>query len=288
MKLKTALASGAAALALVASQSASAEGYYLGVFGGWATFGDELNFNLGTSFTGKTTQTTTSAGFTTYLYASIVGAYGAGWSDDFDNGWVIGAALGYDFGGGWRGEIEAAFRSFDIDNGAKVNFAYTGTLYTYSRAVPTGVGTTTTSPVATYSTSISTNLNAISDGDVAVWSFMGNLWYDFDLGDSPIVPFIGGGVGMAQLDVSYRINVAIPIVTLPSYSTFSTTISYGAQGDDWVFAYQFGAGLGYQFDGGGMLSAQYRYFGTGEADIGTSSLKAESHNFLVGLNFPLN
>lgn len=286
MKLKLLLASGAAAIALASAQSANANGYYVGIFGGWATFNDDLNFSTSGSYLATTTGSITILGYN-YVYTTVTFAsYGASWSDDFDNGWVIGAALGYDFGTGLRSELEFAYRSFDIDSGINVSAGYYGYYGIPYVAYPTGAGTTFTGVVGPYTTAASANFSGNSSGDVSVWSLMMNLWYDFDMG-GPIMPFIGGGVGVAQMNVDYSAVVTVTFTTVPTYGTTTAVVKYAADGDDFVFAYQFGGGLAYEFAGGAVLSAQYRYFGTTDADVGSSSIKAESHNFLLGLAFPL-
>ena len=47
-------------------------------------------------------------------------------------------------------------------------------------------------------------MTALSDGEVSAFSLMANVWYDIDLGNSPITPFLGAGVGMAKVDVEHR------------------------------------------------------------------------------------
>ena len=42
--------------------------------------------------------------------------------------------------------------------------------------------------------------------DLETWSFMYNIWYDFDFGDSPIRPFVGGGIGFAHASLDFDIN----------------------------------------------------------------------------------
>jgi opacity protein-like surface antigen len=106
---------------------------------------------------------------------------------------------------------------------------------------------------------------------------MANLWYDYDLGNNFSAIF-GGGLGAAHLNVEYN-------AALPTY--FGSTAQYRVDDGGWGFAYQVGAGLGYDLGGGMMLSAQYRYFATSDIDVGRTDLSVTSHNFLVGLNIPL-
>lgn len=77
-------------------------------------------------------------------------------------------------------------------------------------------------------------------GDISVFGFMANAWYDFYTGE-PWRPYLGGGIGMA--------NLALDEATL-------------ADDDDWVFAYQFGAGVSYEITPRVVLAVEYRLLGT--------------------------
>ena len=106
---------------------------------------------------------------------------------------------------------------------------------------------------------------------------MANLWYDFDLGNN-FFTTIGGGLGAANLNLEYN-------AAMPTY--FGGTALYSLDDSGWGFAYQLGAGLGYDLGGGMTLSAQYRYFATTDIDVGQTDLAVQSHNVIVGLNIPL-
>ena len=99
------------------------------------------------------------------------------------------------------------------------------------------------------------------DGSTAILAFMLNGYYDIE-NDSKITPFIGAGVGYGFL----------------THSLGSTEF------DDGVYAYQVGAGVGYDITDTIVLNAAYRYVATTEATIDTGSeLEFGSHNFLMGL-----
>lgn len=328
-RLKLVLTSGAAGAALLAASSANASGYYLSLFGGWSTMEDE--FSVVTTTTSSTSTKTSFASFyrpNPQCYYGLFGAsvlgdvcttYGAsttsgsrstvfGSSNSLDDGWVLGAALGIDFDNNWRAELEVAYRSHDLEGraaAAYVRYYYTrtsfgyGTFYNY---YVNGTGATTVdqgygSPFysgftsGTGTTTIAGTVAAKADGDLEAWSFMVNVWYDFDMGDSPLHPFVGGGIGFthATLDYNLRAGTGIP----NSYSLFGTGgYAYAGNGEesDWGFAYQLGAGVGYDLGNGVMLSAQYRYFNSGGLDLspgGQIEVDLESHNFLVGISFPI-
>jgi len=259
------------------------------------------------------------------------------WEDDFDSGFVIGAALGQDFGSNWRGELELAYRRADVSGGGNFSRRIDGTLYqeisfpyatnyiyvgynagngglyttggfasgTNLAVGPYTIGGTLTGlPVSTGSATTfvkaatipgygpipyktiafpvngTTAGNFSSDGDVQVWSLMANLWYDFDfMGLNPdgVRTFFGGGVGVAQLDLEYNASMG---------TYFGGTIGYGLDDSGMGFAYQLGAGIGFDMGNGMMLSAQYRWFGTSDIDVGATDLRVESHNALIGLSVP--
>ncbi len=364
----------------MAAGSASASGYYVGLFGGISTWEDDFNpvistavagagtywimigagfydttsntslsptqngpkytkntytgfgsANGGISVTFKTANGTAVTKSTTGTWGPFTGAAGLailyasstretlGWQEGVDDGWVVGASLGWDFGTGFRAELELAYRSNDIEAGATEHFSaftaayygyaygiitaqtpvfgfyYYGQIFPTSKAVYVAVGTKTgyTKGVAPTTTTSTTNINISTDGDLETWSLMANLWYDFNLGDSPITPFIGGGIGLAQVSLDYRAVVYAPLNDGRNPLLTNATGAYGTYDvntDDFAFAYQVGAGLGFNFGNGMMLSAQYRYFATGEVQLGASdqfSGNVEAHNFLVGLNIPI-
>ena len=87
------------------------------------------------------------------------------------------------------------------------------------------------------------------DGAFSMIAFMANVDYDFDTG-SRWVPYVGGGLGVAT-------------ISLDTESSSGTSL---VDDSDTVFAYQVGAGIGYEFpleEGHSItVSLDYRYFGT--------------------------
>jgi len=259
------------------------------------------------------------------------------WEDDFDSGFVVGAALGQEFADGWRGELEIAYRAVDISGGGKFNRRINGHLYQsvlftnannylyaaynagnggFYTTAGFATGKIVVGPSLTLATKLSglpvstvtatafkqaektalgtipylalkfpnagsTTGNFSSDGEAQVWSLMANLWYDFDfMGLNPdgVNTFFGGGVGVAQLDLEYNASMG---------TYFGGTIGYGLDDGGMGFAYQLGAGIGFDMGNGMLLSAQYRWFGTSDIDLGSTDMRVESHNALVGLQIPL-
>jgi len=302
-------------------------------------------------------------------------------SHSFDDGFVVGGSIGWDFGNGWRTEIEAAYRSNDVSSSAVngvqswafnrniSNFGifripysqtyyskfatyvglnyitYAGTYKSFTSKSQFGVndlgsgkgtfgsktqftdsltgagqthyinngltvdnhlgktGSAGSKFMGHYGSDFKNTIKdsgtavilGMADGELETWSFMMNVWYDFDFGDSPIRPFVGGGIGFAHASLEYDFTATLPSISQTGYSTVdisSRPFAYRGNGEatDWGFAYQVGAGLGYDLGNGMMLSAQYRYFNTGAMDLSLADqieVNLESHNFLVGLNIPL-
>jgi len=322
MSLKSVLATGAAASALALAMPAHA-GTYISLFGGVSSF-DADNLGVGTFTTRATVLTYTDqrqtfgkfggppnygsvrgsryfAFTTTVTVLSTIGGF-----DDSgaESGFVVGVAGGLDLGQGWRAEIEAAWRQSDRDAKHVVPVSYvsysnfygfysfTGTVKFYNpnttKFFPSTAPYTFTATSGPLSVGPSGSLlaTARSDASFDVFSLMANVWYDFDLEGSNFVPFIGGGLGMARIDATYSAHMNFSIYTVWSGTYRSRTVVRHAEADDWVFAWQFGAGLGYEFENGMMLSAQYRYFATGDASLGGRDVSVSSNEGLIALNIP--
>ncbi len=184
---------------------------------------------------------------------------------DFDTGFNILGAVGH-YLGPVRIEGEAGLRKADVDSVSFKNITVASTL----------VGAPT--------------LNKINDavrasGDVTVLSAMVNGWYDLEFGGKWL-PYIGGGVGVARVDVDLRTSgqAALFGPTLPPVD-----LSDFVRGDDTVFAYQAGAGLGYRISDATTVVVGYRYFGTVDVkfknDGDKTKIETGSHNVEGGLRF---
>jgi len=233
------------------------------------------------------------------------------WEEEFDTGFVIGGALGADFGNGFRGELELAYRQNDLESGDRVarNFSGRNTLTGYatgtfnkydvlgpSTIVPvvTGVPIGSVSiPVTASPPGFPFNLNlpyqasdtanVSSSGEVNVWSLMANVWLDIDpFGINPagVTTFIGGGIGYANLELEYDASMSTQLMGIGS-------VSYSLNDNESALAYQMGAGIGFDLGGGMMLSAQYRWFATDDVTLGSRDMRVESHNAMVGITLPL-
>jgi len=116
------------------------------------------------------------------------------------------------------------------------------------------------------------------DGDLGAFAMLFNGFFDLH-NDSPITPYIGGGIGFATLYISDTDGTD----TLDGARVFLYEEDY-----DSVFAYQVGGGLEIALNPMLSLDLSYRYFATSEATfddswIQTTELEFESHNAAIGL-----
>jgi outer membrane protein OmpA-like peptidoglycan-associated protein len=99
------------------------------------------------------------------------------------------------------------------------------------------------------------------------WSTMVNGIYEF-MPNGKWHPFLGAGIGWAWLDGDFSGN--------------------GARNSDNQFAYQGIAGVAYDLSTNWALKAQYRYFATLDADVGTANsgdADYDNHSILLGFTY---
>jgi len=111
------------------------------------------------------------------------------------------------------------------------------------------------------------------DGDVSALTGMANVWYDIPTGTN-WTPFLGGGIGFAN------VNMEINHVG---------TVATSLDDSDTVFAYQFGAGIGYKVSPQSTVTLSYRFLGTSDTEfsVGSETIESEyqNHSILLGLNY---
>ena len=154
---------------------------------------------------------------------------------EFDTGWGLGLVAGYEFDM-FRLEGELFYKTNGFDK-------------------------------------ISNGGSISADGDATALGLMLNAYYDFKTG-TPFTPYIGAGLGLAQVSVKDLKVVGVTV----------------ADDDDVVFAYQFIAGVGYSLSKAVTLDLQYKYLATADpsfTDVTGSPFDAEyhSHNVMAGLRF---
>jgi len=155
----------------------------------------------------------------------------------FDPGFNIGGALGYDYGN-IRAEGEIAYHTWDMDEAFLSGFFFGCPCF----------GTI--------------------DGDAHALSFMVNGYYDFPVANSPIAPYLGGGIGVADV---------------------VGDITGSGDDSDFVFAYQFMAGIGFEINPSMTLTLSYRYFATKDPEVQILGTPVEftvsSQDFSLGARF---
>ena len=123
-------------------------------------------------------------------------------------------------------------------------------------------------------------------GDVSALGLMANGWYDIATG-TRWVPYVGGGLGAAQLDIGLGLKGTVTHDDNPDPNTNVVEMGDGSidRGDDWVFAYQVGAGIGYRIDDRAVVQFGYRFFGTSKTDIGGFKMAIRIHKISVGVRY---
>ena len=106
-----------------------------------------------------------------------------------------------------------------------------------------------------------------ADGDLSILSLLANGYYYCEIGNSPVVPIVSAGVGVASVEYEDGIDEF--------------------EKDDLVLAYQLGAGLGFRVSPSVTINAMYRYFKTTSAEFeeGENDVEVDisSHNVLLGV-----
>lgn len=186
MKLKVIIAS--AGLLSMAGLPAFAQGWYGSASIGFNMQGDSSNsgatgaFNTGNGEPLIPTGTPIAAG-TPY-----------GWKTEFDTGYTLSGEVGRIYGNGFRSGLELVYSSADVDTHTGVNVAGT-VIDTIDAAViagsPTQLGATVGQVVAT------------DDGKIKNTAVFANLYYDFNQGGQ-FSPYVGAGLGFANVDVNYK------------------------------------------------------------------------------------
>jgi opacity protein-like surface antigen len=162
----------------------------------------------------------------------------------FDPGINIGGSAGYDFGT-LRLEGEMSYKQENISSVSEQTF---GTKY----------------------------INV--DGHLGAFAMMINGFFDFH-NESPITPYLGGGMGFAALNLSNTRGV--------DANTGAINDHIFRSDDATVFAYQAGAGVEVAINKRFSIDLGYRYFCTSKANFrkdwpNSTDLKLESHNAAVG------
>ncbi len=180
MRLRKLLMASAAIVSLSATMSsAQAAQPYASLFGG-------ASFLQSQTMAGKDHTRTTAEYYTATSSQSL--------ETSFKTGFVLGGNAGVEWGNGLRTEVELAFRQHTSKRRAHLKTHFHSQYLTYVSTEEGGYTTIATSD-HTRNEDVSAKLK------LRAWSLMANAWYDFDLG-LPITPYVGGGIGLAQVKVS--------------------------------------------------------------------------------------
>lgn len=119
------------------------------------------------------------------------------------------------------------------------------------------------------------NPGVAGSGDTDAITILGNVVYDF-LPDARINPYIGAGIGAARVNFDSHRRAGAAFV----------------DDSDWVLAYQGILGVNYKLAPQTLISLDYRYLGTSDADVTTSLGAADgryqAHTILLGVTYRFN
>ncbi len=226
---------------MLAGAPASAQNYYVTLSGGGAFLNDSQNIG---AFVGDFT---TGAGTAIPAGTVLPDGTAVGWDTQFDTGYALSGAVGRGFGL-FRGELEVAYQNNGVDThtgvaagGIPLAAEDAGVLITGSSNLGVTVG----------------DLVSAGQGDVSTVFVMANAIADLNIG-GPITPYIGGGIGVGFVDVTYA----------PSATTIIDDNST-------QFAWQIMAGLAYDIAPKTELFAGYRYRATTDASVSASLFSAD-------------
>lgn len=182
MLLKTIAAVAAFALT---GLSAQAESWYVSGSIGFAQQNDSSNSGETGAFT------TGNLGDGSTLDVAAGTAYG--WDTEFDSGAVFAGEVGRDLGNGFRVAAELAFSNADVDTHTNVTLAG-GSIDAVDAAALAGAPDPLGVSVG--------DLVADGQGEISQTAVFANVYYHFGA-DSSFKPYLGAGLGFADVDVEY-------------------------------------------------------------------------------------
>jgi opacity protein-like surface antigen len=109
-------------------------------------------------------------------------------------------------------------------------------------------------------------------GDIRNLALLFNGYLELFKIENVVTPYLTAGMGVAMVDIS-----GLPVKSGDSYPTDSH--------NDTVFAYQFGAGVGYTVSEKLTIDLKYRYFQTSDLTFGNTVASYGSHNFYLGVRY---
>ncbi len=151
----------------------------------------------------------------------------------YNTGYVVSGVVGYEFGNGLRLEGELNYRQADTDKAS------------------------------------AGGASASINSDVWSIGMMANAYYDFK-NSSSITPYIGGGIGFANVNVGDGSIGGVQV---------------WEEDDDTVFAYQLAVGTGFDVTKQLTVDLGYRYYATQDPSFGLADAEYSSHNVMAGLRY---
>lgn len=109
-----------------------------------------------------------------------------------------------------------------------------------------------------------------ANGDISSAALMANGYYDFTT-DSSLKPYIGAGIGMAQVDAEYK--------------NFGAVLESASE---MLFAYQGIVGTNYEISDDFGLFLEYKYFATSDIEIGAAGAEGNYDNHSVFAGIKIN
>lgn len=117
-----------------------------------------------------------------------------GWTTEFDTGLFLSAAYGWRFQENFRVEGEISYTSADVDTHTGVSAGGSALGAADAAVLITGSG-----PLGV----TVEDLVADGQGDITSVGYAVNGYYDFAVRNTPFTAYIGGGVGLAEVEVDY-------------------------------------------------------------------------------------
>jgi len=100
---------------------------------------------------------------------------------------------------------------------------------------------------------------------VSMWTFMANGYYDFDINNADISPFVMAGLGIANASMSDG--------------------NWGPASHSTEFAWQLGLGVGIKTSANTTVDVGYRYLSPTDATFDGTKVSLSSSNFLAGVRY---
>jgi opacity protein-like surface antigen len=185
MSLGKTLAATAAGI-MIAGTAAAQDGWYVGGSIGINSQSDSDNSGSTGAFT------TGNLGDGSTL--DVADGTDYGWKTEFDNGLAVSGEIGMRMGNGWRFAGELAYTSADVDTHTGVTLGG-GSIDGVDAAAIAGSADPLGATVA--------EIVADGRGDITNLALFGNVYYDFNTGSS-FQPYVGAGLGFADIDVTYN------------------------------------------------------------------------------------